>query len=100
MQSFPLSSSGFSTGDQSLDCLSTESNPVSTTRYNTKAGAPITYTYSTTTTQTATCNGQSQSAIAGHTSQFNPLGLILDVVLALVIAIVVTRVWRLVFGEK
>jgi len=97
---FPLASSGFSTGDQSLDCIGTQGPMTSTTKYNTKAGTPVTYAYSTTTTQTATCNGQSQSAIEGHTSQFNPLGLLADGVLALVIAIVIARVWRMIFGEK
>jgi hypothetical protein len=72
----------------------------SATKYDTKAGAPITYTYSTSTTQTATCNGQIQHAVAGETSQFNPLGLLVDIVTALAIAIIVSRVWRLIFGEK
>jgi hypothetical protein len=97
---FPLASSGFSTGDQSLDCIGTQGPLTSITRYNTKAGTPVTYTYSTTTTQTAACNGQTQSATEGHTSQFNPLGLLVDIALALVIAAVIARVWRMVFGEK
>ncbi|HUB93822.1 MAG TPA: hypothetical protein VMB52_04945 [Verrucomicrobiae bacterium] len=100
VQNFPLSSSSFSTGDESLGCLTTPSNQSSSTKYNTKTGFPITYTYSTTTTQTATCDGQTQSATTGRTSQFNPLGLIVDVVVALVVAILISRVWRLIFGEK
>jgi hypothetical protein len=99
-QSFPLSSTSFSTGEQSLDCLGTQRNLNTTTAYTSKAGSPVTYTYSTSTTQRADCNTQSQSAVIGHSSQFNPLGLVLDLVVALAIAIIIARVWRLIFGEK
>ncbi len=100
MDSLPLSSTTYSTGDSSLDCLGKQGSVSSTTKYSAKAGSPITYTSATTTTQTATCDGQPQSATVGRTSQFNILGLVTDVVVALVVAIVFARVWRLIFGEK
>ncbi len=100
IQNFPFASNTFSTGDSALECINTPGQLRASTKYNTKAGTPITYTYTTSTTQTATCNGQEQSAVIGHTSQFNPLGLVVDVAAALVAAIVVSRIWRLIFGEK
>ena len=100
IQDFPFASNTYSTGDSSLDCIGTQSNTTSTTSYDTKAGSPITYTYSTSTTQKATCGGQEQSATIGHTSQFNPLGLVIDILVAIIVAVVVARVWRMIFGEK
>jgi hypothetical protein len=100
LQNFPFASSSFSTGDQSLDCLGTQGKVTSTTSYDRKAGAPIVYTYSTSTAQSATCSSRMQYAVTGHTSQFNPLGLVIDIVVALAGAVVIARIWRLIFGEK
>jgi hypothetical protein len=100
IQDFPFASNTYSTGDSTLSCIGTQGKITSTTSYDTKAGSPITYTYSTSTTQKATCSGQEQSATIGHTSQFNPLGLVIDILATIIIAVVVARVWRMVFGEK
>jgi hypothetical protein len=99
-QGFPLSSSSVTTGQQSLDCLNSENNIQNVTTYTSKYGSPITYTSGTKLTQTANCDNTTQSAIVETTSQFNPLGLVLDLVVALAAAIVIARVWRLVFGER
>jgi len=99
-QSFPGASESFSTGDSTLDCLGTQGAITSNTTYNTKAGSPITYTYSTTTSQSATCNGKEQTTVIGHTSQFNPLGLVIDLAVTLIVAVLVAKVWRKLFGEK
>jgi hypothetical protein len=100
MDSFPLASNTYSTGDSSLDCVGKQGQISNVTKYSSKAGTPITYTSATVTTQTATCDGQPQSAVVGRTSQLNPLGLAVDAVVALVVAIVIARIWRLIFGEK
>jgi len=100
VDSFPLSSNTYSTGDSSLDCVGKQGRISSVTKYDHKAGTPITYTSATTTTQAATCDGQPQSAVVGHTSQLNPLGLVVDAIVALIAAIVIARIWRLIFGEK
>ena len=100
IQNFPLASSSVSTGNQSLDCLGTQGTLNSSTVYNTKAGSPLTYTYSTSTTQSATCNGQMQHAVVERTSEFSPLALVVDIIVTIAVAIIVTRVWRLIFGEK
>jgi ABC-type antimicrobial peptide transport system permease subunit len=98
--SFPGSSQSASSGDQSLACLKTPENVSTSEAYNSRAGSPVTWTYATTTTLHATCDGKAQTAISGHTSQFNPLGLLIDAVLALVVAIIVAKIWRKVFGTK
>lgn len=100
MDDFPLASNTYSAGDSGLNCIGKQGKISSTTKYDTKAGVPITYTYATSTTQTATCDGQTQNAVVGRTSQFNPLGLIVDIIIALIAAIIVARIWRLIFGEK
>lgn len=98
--SFPGSSQSFSSGDQSLACLNTPTQTSSSTAYDSKSGFPITYTFSTTTTQKATCDGKQQTAVSGHNSQFNPLGLLIDVVTGLVVAIVFAKIWRKIFGTE
>lgn len=100
LANFPLSSSNFSTGDQALACTATLSNVSASTTYNSKAGTPLNYRNSTSTTETGVCNGQTQTAVTGHTSQFSPLALLIDVAVALVVAIVVAKLWRRIFGEK
>lgn len=99
-QSFPLSSQSFSTGDQSLSCISTQGQITNNTTYNSKSGAPVTYSFSTSTTESATCNGSMQTAVTGHSSQFNPLGLAIDVLVAVVIAIIFAKVWGFIFRRK
>lgn len=100
IQNFPLASSTFSTGNQSLDCIGTQGSLQNTTAYNSKSGSPLTYTDSTSTTQSATCNGQMQRAVVERTSEFSSLALVIDILTAIVAAVVVARVWRLIFGEK
>ncbi len=99
-ESFPGSSQGSSSGDQSLACLNTPGNVTTTLVYNSRAGSPITYTYSTTTTQHATCDGTAQSAVSGRASQFNPLGLLIDVSIALIVSVIAAKIWRRIFGSK
>ncbi|HSX31415.1 MAG TPA: hypothetical protein VLE99_05865 [Candidatus Saccharimonadales bacterium] len=97
---FPGSSSSSSSGDQALACIDTLKNVTSSLAYNTKAGSPVVYDYSTTTTQRATCDGKPQSFVGARTSQFNPLGLALDIVLSLVVAVVFAKLWKRIFGFK
>jgi hypothetical protein len=100
LQSFPLTSQSFTTGEQSLACINALTNIKSSVAYNAKNGSPITWDSSTTTTQTALCNGSAQSAVVEHTSQFNPLGLLIDIALALVLAIIIAKVWRIVYTRR
>jgi hypothetical protein len=100
MQDFPGSSQSFSTGDQALGCIHTL-GPVNTSlAYNSKIGFPIIYNYTATTTQQATCDGQVQTVIGGHASQFNPLGGAIDILITVVIAIVVAKIWSKFRGVK
>jgi hypothetical protein len=97
---FPGSSVSQSSGEQSLACLTDPTNTTSTTSYHGKFGSPLNYKYATTTVQHATCDGKQQSADIGHMSQFSPLALAIDVVLALGVAIGVAQIWRLIFRQK
>ena len=90
----PGSSDSFSTGDQNLDCLTTLGSITTSTTYDHKVGFPVVYTYATTSQQSATCQGKTLHATGGHTSQFNPLGLLADAALAVAIAIITAKVWR------
>jgi hypothetical protein len=100
MQDFPGSSQSFSTGDQALACIHTL-GPVNTSlAYNSKAGFPIIYNYTATTTQQATCDGQIQTVIGGHASQFNPLGGAIDILITVVIAVVIAKIWSKFRGAK
>ncbi len=100
LDNFPGSSQSSSSGDQTIGCSDEPTNVASVTSYTTKVGSPIVYNYSTTTTQTGTCGGQKQSAVSGHGSQFNPLGLAIDIAAALAVAIGVAQVWRKIFSAK
>lgn len=100
LDGLPGSSQSSSSGDQALACATTLGTASSTTVYDSKAGSPINYNYATTTTQKATCDGKLQTAITGHTSQFSPLGLAIDIATALVVAIAISKIWRKVFGDK
>lgn len=90
----PGSSQTFSTGDQNIDCLGTVGKLTTTTTYDTKAGFPLVYNYSTTSHLSAPCGGKVMTAAGGHTSQFNPLGLLADILLALAIGIITAKIWR------
>lgn len=98
--SFPGSSQSLSTGDDSPACIHELEAVSSALSYNRKLGSPITYSYATTTTQKATCDGKQQTAIAGRAGQFNPLGLLIDSALALIVSVIVSKVWRRVFHEQ
>jgi len=100
LDNFPGSSQSFSTGDQSLACLTPLSKVTTTEKYDSKLGFPIVYAYSSTTTQQATCAGKVQDAIGGHSSQFNPLGGAIDIAISLAVAFVVAKIWRKLFGLK
>lgn len=100
LDNFPGSSASFSTGDQALSCIDALGPVHSTVKYDTKMGFPITYNYSTTTTQTATCKGVTQSATGGHTSQFNPLGGLINATTAFVLAFGIAKLWRYFAGSK
>jgi hypothetical protein len=93
-QSAPGSTDSFSTGDQNLDCLSTLGSVATTVHTDHKIGFPITYSYAATTQQSATCEGQTIHAVVGHTAQINPLGLLIDLALALAVAIITAKIWR------
>jgi len=96
----PGSSDSFSTGDQNLDCLSALGAITTATTYDHKIGFPVVYSYATTSRQSASCQGKTLHATGGHTSQFNPLGLLMDTMLALVIAIVSAKIWRKLRAHK
>lgn len=100
VQDFPGSSQSFSTGDQTIGCAGALGQITSTSTYNTKRGFPLVYTYSTTSTLQASCGGRPKTATGGHTSQFNPLGGVIDIAAAGVIAIIVAATWRRLFGIK
>jgi hypothetical protein len=91
-QGAPGSSDSFSTGDQSLDCVSALGTISTSTTYDHKIGFPVVYSYATTSQQSAICEGKTLHAASGHTSQFNPLGLLTDLALTLTIAIVTAKV--------
>ncbi len=93
-ENFPAASQSTSSGDASLACVTPLKNITASTRYTQRLGSPITYNYATATTQQGTCNGKLQTAVTGHTGQFNPLGLLIDIGTVLVVAIAVTKVWR------
>jgi len=90
----PGSSQSFSTGDQNIDCVGTVGKITNTLSYDSKAGFPLVYGYATTSTISASCGGKVQAATGGHTSQFNPLALLIDFGLALTISITAARLWR------
>jgi hypothetical protein len=97
----PGSWQSFSTGDQAIDCVSgSPTNTSTTTRYNSKNGFPVVYQYTTTSTMTGSCGSQVQHAVGGHTSQFNPLGLLIDTLTTLAIAIIVAKLWRRFRGVR
>lgn len=100
LDNFPGSSQSSSSGDQTIGCIHETTNNSTSLSYNLKVGSPIVYDYSTTTTQKATCDGKQQTATGGRSSQFNPLGLAADIAIALVLAVVLARVWRKLFGAK
>jgi hypothetical protein len=90
----PGSSQSFSTGNQTIGCISELTNAKTSLSYDTKIGFPLTYDYATTSTMTADCNGKPGHAIGGHTGQFNPLGLLADTALAITIAVIAAKLWR------
>jgi hypothetical protein len=50
--------------------------------------------------QTADCESKTLTAAGGHAAQFNPLGALIDVLAAAVIAFIVAKVWHKIFGSK
>ena len=100
LDNFPGSSQSLSSGDQTIGCTEDITNTSSSLAYNTKVGSPVVYNYRATTTLTGLCNGQRKTAVEGHTSQFNPLGLAADLLVALAVAIGIGQLWRLVFRPK
>lgn len=98
--SFPGSSQSLSSGDQAIACTGDPTNVTTMQKYDSKHGFPVVYKFATTTTLTGSCNGKPQSATGGHASQFNPLGGVIDVATALVIAVAVGKVWALVRRDR
>ncbi|HSX06570.1 MAG TPA: hypothetical protein VLG92_02525 [Candidatus Saccharimonadia bacterium] len=98
--SFPGSSQSSSTGDDSLACIGELGQVTTALTYDHRLGSPITYSYATTSTQKATCGNKLETAVAGHAGQFNPLGLLIDITLALIVAVAVAKIWRKVFHEQ
>ncbi len=100
LDNFPGSSQSLSVGDSSLSCIDDLGPAKTTNTYDIKLGSPIVYKYSTTTKQTAACDNTSQTAVTGHSSQFNPLGLLVDLAIVVGVAFAVTTVWRRIFGRN
>jgi hypothetical protein len=83
----------FSTGD-SIICQG-DAGPVNNrVSYKAKKGFPITYAYTATASIEMTCNGQAQTATGGQTSEFNPLGIVLDVMAAALLAWIAAMLMR------
>lgn len=102
LDNFPGSSQSFSSGDQSFACLEQPTSVKSATEFNNKAGFPITYKYTSITTQQASCDGDSQTIVAGRSSQFNLLGLVADVLLAFALALGISALYKIIYraGHK
>lgn len=92
LDNFPASSQSFVSGSN-LPCIDTPQHITTTRQFTTKLGSPIVYSYATTSQQHATCDGAPVTADAGTSGQFNPLGLAIDIVLALVVAIGIGSLW-------
>lgn len=99
-QGFPGSSQSSSSGEQAIGCASTIAALHTTTSYDYKQGFPVVYRYATTSTMQATCDGKGQSATGARTSQFNPLGAVIDVAAAAITALIVAKLWRKLFSAK
>jgi len=97
---FPGSSDSVSTGDQAIACATTPTSPRTATHYDHTYGFPFVYSYATTTTLTADCQGNTQTAVGGHTSQFNPIAGVVDVAVALVLATVIALGWAAVARRR
>ena len=100
LDNFPGSSQSFSTGDQTIACLHTPTKVKTTEAFTTKLGAPVAYYSATETTMTGLCDGKSQTATGGHSSQLNPLGALINLVAALVAAIIVGKIWGAFFRRR
>jgi hypothetical protein len=97
----PGSSQSFSTGDQAIDCPEgSPTNVKTTTSYDSKNGSPLVYQYTTTTSMSGNCASQAQHATTGHTSEFSPLALAIDLLLAIAIAVVTSKLWRRFRGVR
>lgn len=99
-EEFPGNSQSISTGEQSIGCISDLANVRTTTATDYKWGFPVVYRYATTSTLHATCQGQDKTATGGRTSQFNPLGGLINIFAAVVIAFIVAKVWRKLLSPK
>ena len=100
LENFPGSSQSLSSGEQAIACLDDLENVRTNTAYTIKLGSPVIYRYSTTTTQQATCGGKPGSATIGSTAQFNPLGLLADLLLALIVAVGIGKLWSLIARRR
>ncbi len=90
----PGSSQAFSTGDQNLSCLGTLGPVTTTESFDTKLGFPVVYNYATTSHMRAECGGKAQTAVGGHTSQFNPIAVAIDFAIPLGLSIITAKLWR------
>ena len=99
-ESFPGSSTTESTGEQTIGCVDDIKDVKTSTAYTTKRGFPVVYNYTTDSTVSGTCDGVAKTATGGHTSQFNPLGVVLNVFAAAFVAIVAAKIWGKLFGPK
>jgi len=100
LQSFPGTSDSTSVGEQTIGCIDALQNVRTTDSTDYKWGFPIVYRYATTSTLRATCDGQSKTATGGQTSQFNPLGAVVNVAGAGIVAMIVAFLWRKLFSPK
>lgn len=95
LDNFPGSSQTASSGEESLACA-TELTAIETSKsYTLKLGSPIVYKYSLVTTQSGECNNKAQTADIARSSQFNPLGLLANLMLAAAVAVGIAKLWQL-----
>jgi len=100
LDNFPGSSQTESSGEQTLACATELKNAATKTAYTLKLGSPIVYKYTRVTTETATCDNMRQSADIGRSSQFNPLGLIANLLLAVLVSAGVAKLWHMVVMRR
>lgn len=90
--SLPGNSQSLSNGD-TIPCITNLTDEHITSVYTVRNGFPLTYSYRTSETMHAACGSKQASGINGHTSGFNPLGGVIDLLAAAVIAVVAAKIW-------
>lgn len=96
----PGSLNTFSTGTQNISCIGATGKTSTAVSYGLKLGFPLNYNYSSTSTISASCDGKTQHAISSHSSQFNPLALLIDFSLTVIVAIATAKIWHKVRASR